>query len=288
MLFLLGGPPQHSTWDPKPNAPAEVRGEFGPIATSAAGLSISELLPRTALLGDRLCVLRTMHTGDNAHSSSGYYMLTGVPHQPMNAENANPGAEQLAPVWRRRAALDFGRRGIARHRATCHSTFSIPMARCGRARTPAFWAAPTTLGCFAANPLPPTSRFPNSCCRPNCPWAACTTGEPCWPSWTAWPRAIFVRVPAPLCKGHAAGVRSLDLACRSERFQLADENDAVRDRYGRSQFGQSVLLARRLVEAGVRLVQVNWFRAPDEPPDVPCWDSHAREAAPAHRAGAAI
>ena len=48
--------------------------------------------------------------------------------------------------------------------------------------------------------------------------------------------------------------------------------------YGRSQFGQSVLLSRRLIEAGVRLVQVNWFRSPDEPTDAPCWDSHVREA----------
>jgi hypothetical protein len=53
----------------------------------------------------------------------------------------------------------------------------------------------------------------------------------------------------------------------------------VRDRYGRSQFGQSVLLARRLVEAGVSLVQVNWFRGPNEPPDNPCWDSHTDESA---------
>ena len=55
------------------------------------------------------------------------------------------------------------------------------------------------------------------------------------------------------------------------------EPEPVRDRYGRSQFGQSVLLARRLVEAGVTLVQVNWFRGLDEPEDNPCWDSHTKE-----------
>jgi hypothetical protein len=60
-------------------------------------------------------------------------------------------------------------------------------------------------------------------------------------------------------------------------FHLDAETAATRDRYGRSQFGQSVLLARRLVEAGVKLVQVNWFRGADEPSDAPCWDSHARE-----------
>jgi hypothetical protein len=62
-----------------------------------------------------------------------------------------------------------------------------------------------------------------------------------------------------------------------QAFDLAAEPDATRDRYGRTQFGQSTLLARRLVEAGVRLVQVNWFRGPEEPSDAPCWDSHVNE-----------
>jgi hypothetical protein len=60
-------------------------------------------------------------------------------------------------------------------------------------------------------------------------------------------------------------------------FDLARESDALRERYSMTPFGQSVLLARRLVEAGVRLVQVNWHRGPDEPSDAPCWDSHAYE-----------
>ena len=91
VLFLMGGPPQQSTWDPKPDAPAEVRGEFGPIATKVPGMAISSLLPRTAAVADKLCLLRAVSTGDNAHSSSGYYMMTGQPHAPMNFENANPG-----------------------------------------------------------------------------------------------------------------------------------------------------------------------------------------------------
>ena len=60
-------------------------------------------------------------------------------------------------------------------------------------------------------------------------------------------------------------------------LRLDLEGEAARDRYGRSQFGQSTLLARRLVEAGVSLVQVNWFRGADEPSDNPCWDSHTDE-----------
>src|SRR5262249_62039326 len=98
VLFLMGGPPQHSTWDPKPDAPAEVRGPFGPIATSVPGIQICELMPRLAQRMDKLAILRAVSTGDNAHSSSGYYMLTGVPHQPMNFENANPGAPNNWPT----------------------------------------------------------------------------------------------------------------------------------------------------------------------------------------------
>src|SRR5579859_1044827 len=92
VLFLLGGPPQHETWDPKPDAPAEVRGEFKPIATNVPGIHVGELMPQTARLMDKIAALRAVSTDDNAHSSSGYWMLTGVPHQPTNSENAKPGA----------------------------------------------------------------------------------------------------------------------------------------------------------------------------------------------------
>jgi hypothetical protein len=80
VLFLTGGPAQHSTWDPKPDAPVEVRGEFKPIATKVPGFQLAELMPQLARQADKLCVLRAVSTDDNAHSSSGYTKLTGVPH----------------------------------------------------------------------------------------------------------------------------------------------------------------------------------------------------------------
>ena len=54
VLFLMGGPTQHSTWDPKPDAPAEIRGEFKPIATATPGLMVSELMPLTARITDKI------------------------------------------------------------------------------------------------------------------------------------------------------------------------------------------------------------------------------------------
>src|SRR5579871_2457493 len=85
---LLGGPAQHDTWDPKPDAPAEVRGPFGTTQTKTPGLRVGELMPETAGLTDKVAVLRAVTTGDNAHASSGYQMLTGVPHAPLNQESA--------------------------------------------------------------------------------------------------------------------------------------------------------------------------------------------------------
>jgi hypothetical protein len=91
ILFNTGGIPHHETWDPKPDAPAEVRGMFGAISTRTPGLFVGELMPRSAELTEHIAVVRTMVTGDNAHSTSGYQMLTGVPHVPLNRENAGPG-----------------------------------------------------------------------------------------------------------------------------------------------------------------------------------------------------
>src|SRR5438132_12996382 len=64
ILFHLGGPPQHETWDPKPDAPAEIRGEFKPIPSATPGLFVGELMPRTARYTDNIAVLRAMSTND--------------------------------------------------------------------------------------------------------------------------------------------------------------------------------------------------------------------------------
>ena len=66
VLFLLGGPPQHETWDPKPDAPAEIRGPCKPIPSSVPGLHVGELFPRTAALAHKVAVLRAMSSNDNA------------------------------------------------------------------------------------------------------------------------------------------------------------------------------------------------------------------------------
>ncbi len=278
ILFLMGGPPQHSTWDPKPDAPAEIRGEFRPIATSVPGLHIGELMPRTAGLADKICVLRAVSSSDNAHSSSGYYMLTGHPHQPMNAENVNPGAPNNHP------SLGGIVRRLKQGRSLMPSAMTVPHRIFNTDGS--VWPGQDAgmLG-RSADPW----LF-------NCQPGAAEMGMPEF--------SLPVEMSPPRLEGRRSLVqqvnRRLERASRSEvlasfdhqsqqafdllrsansrrAFRLDLEPAPVRDRYGRSPFGQSVLLARRLIEAGVSLVQVNWYRGPDEPADNPCWDSHTRE-----------
>jgi hypothetical protein len=278
VLFLMGGPPQHSTWDPKPDAPAEIRGDFKPISTSVAGLQVSELLPKTAALANHLCLVRSMRTGDNAHSSSGYYMLTGQPHQPMNRENANPGFPNNWPNFGttvRRLRGDATLPGSIR---LPHHIFNTDgsvwpgqdAGFMGRALDP--WL-------FRCEPASATFKIPEFTLPVDVSLERLQQRHSLLAALDQH-RADVERRGA-LATYDAATRQAFDLLTspRSRAaFQLEAESPAVRDRYGPTQFGQSVLLARRLVEAGVSLVQVNWFRGPDEPSDAPCWDSHVKEA----------
>jgi hypothetical protein len=88
LLFLTGGPPQHDTWDMKPDAPAEVRGEFRPIDTDVPGVQVCELFPRLARVASRFQIVRSVTHIDTVHTSAGYTMLTGVPHPLANVSTA--------------------------------------------------------------------------------------------------------------------------------------------------------------------------------------------------------
>jgi uncharacterized protein (DUF1501 family) len=274
VLFLMGGPPQHSTWDPKPSAPAEVRGEFKPMSTNVPGLQICELLPHTGRMMDKVCVLRAVSTSDNAHSSSGYYMLTGVPHQPMNVENVNPGAPNNWPslpalVRKLRAGPSPLPQTVRLPHRIFNTDGSVWPGQdagfLGRAADP--WLFNCDPSADLRNPeLVPADDLP--------------------PLRLESRRSLLQQLDHSLTYAELAGRRDREFAqafdlLRSQQaraaFDLGREPVALRERYGRGPFGQSVLLARRLVEAGTGLVQVNWYRSADEPMDNPCWDSHTKE-----------
>jgi hypothetical protein len=276
ILFLFGGPPQHETWDPKLDAPVEIRGDLKSIASSVPGLRVGELMPKVARLAHKCCVLRAVSTNDNAHSSSGYWMLTGTPHQPMNSENSKPGAPNDWPCLG--AAVKHLRGG-----GNLPSTVTLPehLWNTGGISWPgqnAGW-----LG------------------RKADPWLL--TCDPSAVDFRIPALGLPAEVPAPRLRGRqsllarvnrhlenldksgavarfdAQGRQAFDLL-RSPRarraFDLSREPASLRDRYGRTRFGQSVLLARRLVEAGVSLVQVNWTRTAQDTNDNPVWDTHSK------------
>ncbi len=277
VLFMLGGPPQHETWDPKPDAPVEVRGSLKPIASRTPGLLVGELMPRTAQLTDRIGVLRAVSTRDNAHSSSGYWMLTGRPHVPLNTENAKPGAPNDAP------SLAAVVQHLLKSRGALPSAVRLPEEIWNTGRI--VW--PGQDGGFlgpAADPWLLT-------CDPNKPdFAVPGVSLP-----SELPPLVFDarRKLLEQINGHFGSLEQRDALAGwnhieqqafdlihsrhgGRAFRLEDEPAAVRDRYGRHRFGQSVLLARRMIESGVSLVQVNWTRGETDTADSPAWDTHGR------------
>jgi len=277
-LFLGGGPPQHETWDPKPDAPAEIRGEFQPIASSVPGLRVGELMPRTAARAHQVCVLRAVSTNDNAHSASGYWVLTGRPHAPLNQESSKPGPPNDAPSLA----------GLVRH------------LRRDAGRIPASVVLPEHIRNNPNNPWP--GQFGGWLGRSTDPWLL--TCDPAAPrfavpelslpddvpplrfddrrSLLAQVNRHFDQMAGAVGAQAAYQHQALDLLrspAARRAFDLEAEPAAVRDRYGRHKFGQSVLLARRLVEAGVTFVQVNWPREKgDENSSNPLWDTHQKNA----------
>jgi hypothetical protein len=275
VIFLGGGPPQHETWDPKPDAPAEIRGGFGTIDSQTAGLSVGELMPMTSLLTDKIAVLRAMVTNDNAHSSSGYQMMTGVPHVPLSAENAVSKAPNLAPHWG--AVAKYLNHNA---RAALPSSITLPnrIANTGEI----VW--PGQIGGILGPKYDP--------------WLL--TCDPSKPDFTLPDLALPTELPElrferrlsllEQINRHLDGLSDAPAVASFNRqteqafgllggtqarqaFDLRRESDATRERYGKTRWAQSILLARRLVEAGVSLVQVNWCNIEGEP-NGGSWDTH--------------
>jgi hypothetical protein len=278
VLMLMGGPPQHSTWDPKPDAPPEVRGEIAPIATKLPGVQFGELMPKLAAIADKLAVLRAVSTGDNAHSSSGYYMMTGRPHAPMNFENANPGPPNDWPnIGSMVGSLSQSQGELPKSvRLPCHIFNTDGSVWPGQ--TGGFLGRGNDPWLFKCEPASPDFKIPEFSLPVDVPAERLTRRH----SLLTDLNQKFAAVEGSGRLGEYDGLtqRAFNLLSSAEArgaFDLAKEPEALRQQYGLTQFGQSCLLSRRLIEAGVRLVQVNWFRGPDEPSDNPCWDSHTNE-----------
>ncbi len=251
LIFNAGAPSHLDLWDPKPDAPDTVRGPFKPIATNVPGVRVSELLPRLARQAHRCAILRAVHHSHTQHNSGMYWSIVGRPYRIDNTL-INPSRSDYPSFgtlvgW---LARRDGYSGplppyVITPAPHCDSTAYV---------TPGQFGA--CLGArhdpFVLNSDPNAANFepPNLGLPAQVP-----------PARLAERRALLGRlagrqpVEAGDFQDNRARAFSLVGAPEVRRaFDLSREPPAVRDAYGRHSWGQSHLLARRLVEAGVRFV----------------------------------
>ena len=303
-IFQSGGPSQFETWDPKPDAPAEIRGEYGAVATAVEGFRICEHLPRLARRAHRFSIVRTMHhpAGPalrNEHNSAHYLLQTGslgLPpgdstntiHLPRprpfewpsiasllsyTADGAASGIPPAISIPRGGGDGPGQRPGALGAR---HAAWGLSLAPACRAPD----AAGSCPNCFSHDQPDDPARAPgkapgawwdNSSCR-NPTFGLPDLGTPAALTLSRLDnrRALLQKVDR-LRRDLDDDRRVRDLDAyrrqaielvmaqrgRDNPFDLTRESDRTRDLYGREEWGQGFLLARRLIEAGARMVQVN-------------------------------
>ena len=268
LIFLSGGPSQTDTFDPKPDAPEEFRGPFRSIPTALIGVRVGELFPRIARLLDRMTVVRSLHHGDGSHHHSYHWVLTGA--YPRNLHfyvNQRPAVGAVVARFR-----GPNRPGLPPY-------VTIPRA--------ASYGGPAYLGPGygpfpAGDPNSPAFVVPNLKMPSGVDPARLANRKALLGAFdrmrhdldthgTAEGMDTFTRSAFELVLGPAARVA----------FDLGREDDRLRDRYGRTRVGQSCLLARRLVEAGVTFVMVEDYEHTE-------WDLHGTNGGPGVKAGTEI
>ena len=277
-LWLQGGPPQHETFDPKPDAPREIRGPFGPIQTNIPGIQFSELLPRTAQRADKLAVIRSLSTDDNNHDVSGYWVLTGYPYGPGSARQIKPTdwpylgsvVKMLKPSERLPALSSVWLPDMMRLNDNV-----TPAGQTGGFLGP-MWDPER----FVGDPAAEDYRVEGLNLPVDLPAHRMASRSELLGQLDRHVRAIEGRsAPGNWDKLSSFALELITSGKAKAAFDLSQERSSLRDRYGRNTWGQSCLLARRLIEAGVRLVHVNWMREPgDSAVDNPLWDTHALNA----------
>ncbi len=281
LVFTSGGQSQLDLWDPKPDAPLDVRGEFRPISTAVSGIQFGEHLPRVAKIADRLTVLRSMSHQDVDHGSAVYLTLTGQYHA-QRSGNPSPRPEDL-PTYG--AVLQRVNQEQRKPKRFLYDAVHLN----GPVQMPVLVAPGQSSGLLGRDydPLLLGDVRASSQILP---------GLAPQEEWTQVRLNNRLSLKEQL-DGHARSLegnrRALDMnrlyrqayemlatPLAREAFNLAAEPDAVRDRYGRHRSGQACLLARRLVEVGVPYVNVIWNHAnrgqdvdPDDT-DQYGWDTH--------------
>jgi hypothetical protein len=265
-LFLFGGPSHIDLWDMKPAAPAEVRGEFRPQATAVPGIHLCEHLPLLARQTDKLCLLRSLTHRMNVHGPACSEVLTGREYfgPPTTDEASREDWPALSSLASRYGAA----RGGLPPSVVLPWYLQFPGqgkriagqtgGRMGERHSAFLVQGDFARGDFEIVGLKLREEVPLDRLRRRRDLLGQIDPAP----------------PAGQVDRDRAAVYGLLEHRAGEVFDLGREPVAVRERYGRTTVGQSLLLARRLVEAGVSLVTVNWQDETKVDGVNTCWDTH--------------
>ncbi|MBM4004642.1 MAG: DUF1501 domain-containing protein [Planctomycetes bacterium] len=257
VVFLRGGLSTIDTWDLKPNAPAEFRGEFQPIATNVAGIEIGEHLPRIALQMDKFSLVRSFGHRNSDHGPADHYMLTG--YHPLAGFNPGLSPNNQRPSHGSIIARQLGPRGsVPAYVCVPDVHPSGGAAYLGPASAPfSINADPNDPGFTVRDVLPPLELDPHRVENRQALLARVDRFQR-----TAESRANRGAKSVSVFRERAFQLMTSAEAKRA--FDIHQEDSRLRDEYGRNSLGQSCLMARRLVEAGVRCVTVQHVD----------WDTH--------------
>lgn len=249
LIWLDGGPSHFETFDPKPDAPAEIRGQLAPISTKVPGVQFCETTPRLAACSDKFTIIRSIRHDQGNHGAGNHYMMTGRPPRiPVGCGAFVSFHPSLGSVAAHEIQRDNNLPGY----------FSIPsMTRSGGPNFLGGKYAP-----FVVEDDPNNKNFRVRDVQPPAGLESIRFG-----SRTDLRKQVdrLKRIENPAAADPVLAVDSFyqqgfDLVTSPQAqkgFDLSQEPDSVRDLYGRTSFGQRALLSRRLVEAGVPFITLN-------------------------------
>ncbi len=272
VLFLNGGPSHLDMWDLKPEAPEEIRGTFRPIATRVPGMRISEHMPRTAAVAHHCAILRAVRHATGNHPAASYWMMVGSPLARLAPQVVTMSREDRPHVGSVLAQRLPPRRGLPPFVMVPEAISPVGPERPGQHA--GFLGA--AYDPYRVNSDPSGPHYSPGALAPDRALAGARleNRRELLRSVSEHSRFLEQTAVARILDPYYSRAFDLISSPAAQRaFDLSAEPVATRDRYGRHIFGQSVLLARRLVEAGVRLVHVNWVRH-DNGPGGQGYDSH--------------
>ena len=252
-LFQWGGPSHIDMFDMKPDAPEGIRGPHKPMSSKADGIQVSEHLPKTAAIMDKVTLIRSMHHTMNNHNSAGYYALTG--HAPATDDQRLRDSLDLFPGYS--SVVDK----LAPLHGDLPTAISYPHVIGDGSVTPGQHASflgkmhdPLTV---LQDPNSPAFTLPELSLPEGIPFERLQARRGLQQMIDAQARMLDFSAQARGFDGYyERAMGMLQSPKLREAFNLSAEPEVVREAYGRTTYGQSCLLARRLVEAGTKFVTV--------------------------------